>query len=160
MTSGEEPAGTAGLARSYVVVPLIAATAAVGLALLDPFRVEAGIVRTLGIFPLVGGIGLVLWTTLTVRTAGESLSPLSKPAALVTDGPFSYTRNPMYLGVVLTATGVAVLGGSPVVGCYAGVLWLTYHGVVVAIEEPKLREVFGPEYVRYAEQVPRWLPRP
>jgi len=147
-------------ARPYAVVPLIAAAAAAGLALLDPVRVDGGVIHSVGLAPLLAGVGLVGWTVLTVQRAGETLSPVAEPGRLVTTGAFAHTRNPMYLGVVLAAAGVSLLAGSPVVAGYAGLLWVTYHAVVVAVEEPKLREAFGSQYDCYCEKVPRWLPGP
>jgi len=145
-------------ARAYAVVPAIAALAAGGLAALDPFRVDGSVLQYTGAVPLFAGLGLVVWTALTVQRAGETLSPVARPERLVTTGAFALTRNPMYLGVVLTAAGVALLAGSPVAAGYTGLLWLTYHVVVVAVEEPKLRAAFGAEYDRYCEQVRRWVP--
>lgn len=144
-------------ARPYAIVPLVAAGAAGGLAVLDPLRVDAGLVLYSGVGPLVAGISLVGWTVLTVNRAGGTLSPVAHPDRLVTAGAFAHTRNPMYLGVVVAVAGVAVLAGSPVVAGYAGLLWLTYHVVVVTIEEPKLHDAFGEEYENYREEVPRWV---
>jgi len=64
----------------------------------------------------------------------------------------------MGTGLVPLLAGVALLAGSPVVAASAGLLWLTYHAVVVGVEEPNLQGAFGPEYDRYCGEVPRWLP--
>lgn len=147
-------------ARPYAAVPLVAVALAVGLATVDPTRVAPGPVRLLGIVPLAAGVALVAWTALTFRRARETLSPVAEPARLVTDGPLAHTRNPMYLGVVASVAGVALLAGSPAAGGYAVLLLAVYHAVVVLVEEPKLRGAFGREYDRYRERVPRWLPSP
>lgn len=146
-------------ARPYAVVPLVAVAAAGGLAVVDPLRFGLGPVRYAGALPVVAGAGLVARTAVTFGRAGETLSPVARPARLVTGGPLAATRNPMYLGVVVAVAGVAVLAGSPAVAGYAAALWLAYHAIVVLVEEPKLREAFGRDYDQYCERVPRWLPR-
>jgi len=145
--------------RAYVVVPLVASVAAVALAWIDPTRVSLGASRYAGLAGVAGGVGLVAWTVLTYSHVGETLSPVARPNRLVTTGPLAWTRNPMYLGVVTTIAGVAVLGQSSVAGAYATLLALVYHAIVVFVEEPKLEAAFGAEYRSYRESVPRWLPR-
>jgi protein-S-isoprenylcysteine O-methyltransferase Ste14 len=144
----------------YWVVPLVAAAAAAVLAVVDPFVVSPGVLRVGGLVPAVTGPAFVGWTVSTVRGASETLSPVASPAQLLTSGPFAHTRNPMYLGVVVTTAGVSLLGASPVAAGYTTLLWVTYHLLVVLVEEPELREEFGPEYGAYREQVPRWVPSP
>jgi protein-S-isoprenylcysteine O-methyltransferase Ste14 len=144
--------------RTYVVVPLVASAAAVGLASVDPLRMAPGPVRYVGLIGLVAGLALVAWTVLTYSWAGETLSPVVEPDRLVTAGPLAWTRNPLYLGVVTAVVGVAVLAGSPVAGAYGGLLAVVYHAIVVVVEEPKLEAAFGDEYRNYREAVPRWLP--
>lgn len=142
----------------YVIVPPIAAALAVGLAAVDPGRVALGLGHLVGVGPLVGGATLVVWTALAFREVGETLSPIARPASLVTRGPLERCRNPMYLGVVATVGGVAVLSGSPAAAGYAAALGVAYHAIVVLIEEPRLRATFGERYERYCDRVPRWLP--
>lgn len=144
------------LVGPYVVVPAVAALMAVGLAVVDPFRVPTGILGYLGLVPSTLGVGLVGWTVLTFRQTGETLSPVADPDHLVTEGPLAATRNPMYLGVVLSVVGVGVLAGSPVGIGYATLLAVAYHALVVFVEEPKLSEAFGDAYNEYCEEVPRW----
>lgn len=145
--------------RTYILVPLVASSAAVGLASIDPTRVSLGLIRYAGLVGAAAGLAVVAWTVLTYSQAGETLSPVVQPDRLVQTGPLAWTRNPLYLGVVTTITGVAVLAGSPVAAGYAGLLGVVYHTLVVGIEEPKLEATFGDAYRSYCEQVPRWLPR-
>lgn len=145
--------------RAYVVVPLVATSAAVGLAAIDPARASLGPVSYAGAVAIAAGLVLVSWTVRTYSRAGETLSPVVQPDRLVRTGPLAWTRNPLYLGVVTAVAGVAVLAGSPVAGGYAALLALMYHGLVVRVEEPKLAAVFGDAYRDYRAEVPRWLPR-
>lgn len=145
--------------RTYLVVPLVASGAAAGLARIDPTRLSPGPARYAGVVAIAAGLALVAWTVLTYSRAGETLSPVVQSDRLVTAGPLAWTRNPLYLGVVTTIVGVAVVAGSPAAAGYAGLLGVAYHAIVVGIEEPKLDAAFGDAYRSYCDQVPRWLPR-
>lgn len=96
---------------------------------------------------------------LAFRRERTSVNPLSSRAttALVTTGLNAVSRNPMYVGLVLIVTGVAVyiavLPGLLVVG--ALVAYLTRFQIVP--EERDLRALFGTEFERYCDRVRRWL---
>ena len=79
-----------------------------------------------GLLPTIGGVALAIAGERGFKRAGAAVLPFSQPSAVVTGGPFAFTRNPMYLGLVLCLLGWAVLLGSlvPFVvcgdGCSAG----------------------------------------
>jgi len=92
-----------------------------------------------------------------MRRAGTPVDPYEAPTALVTEGPFRYTRNPAYVALTLTYTGLALL---------IGVLWslLLLPVVLVAVdrgviqrEEHYLEAHFGSGYQEYRRRVRRWL---
>src|SRR5512133_1671245 len=66
----------------------------------------------LGIIPIVVGITINLSADRTFHQAETAVCPFDMPSALVTNGPYRFTRNPMYLGFVLILAGVAILMGS------------------------------------------------
>ena len=78
---------------------------------------------------------------------------------LVTDGVYAHIRNPMYLGNLLIVAGVAIASNSwPTI--LAGVpLALFMYICIIAAEERYLRLRFGPAFLTYCHDVPRWLPR-
>lgn len=82
---------------------------------------------------------------------------LAKDQQLATGGPYAYTRNPLYLGTLLVAAGLAVACRSAFLGAlFAGVFLLIYLPVIM-LEEQHLRELF-PEYDEYASRVPVLIP--
>jgi protein-S-isoprenylcysteine O-methyltransferase Ste14 len=91
------------------------------------------------------------------RRAGTDLDPGTHARTLVTDGPYRWSRNPIYVGMTLGYAGIAVATHDvwPLV-LLAIVLPLVHYGVILR-EEQYLAERFGPEYVRYRERVRRWL---
>ena len=83
---------------------------------------------------------------------------LAKNQQLATGGPYAYTRNPLYIGTLLVAAGLAVAASSiGLAALFTGVFLLVYLPVIQN-EEQHLRKIF-PEYAGYAERVPALLPR-
>lgn len=78
---------------------------------------------------------------------------------LFTSGPFSFTRNPLYLGNLLIAAGFMVLLGHPwLLPAGLAVVAFAYR-CIIAAEERFLYARFAEQYERYVREVPRWLPR-
>ena len=89
--------------------------------------------------------------------AGTPVNPARAATALVTDGPYRLTRNPMYVAMAALYAGIAVA---------AGILWalallplvlLAVDRLVIPREERHLAARFGAEYERYRARVRRWL---
>jgi protein-S-isoprenylcysteine O-methyltransferase Ste14 len=83
-----------------------------------------------------------------------------EPAGLVSGGLYRFSRNPMYVGVLLVVFGQAVLFASPILAAYGCAVFLFFHLTVVFLEEPHLRATRGPSYRLYCRSVPRWLGLP
>lgn len=83
---------------------------------------------------------------------------LAKNQQLATGGPYAYTRNPLYLGTLLVAAGLAIASRSLGLGIlFAGVFLLVYLPVI-QLEEQHLRKLFA-DYGSYATAVPTLWPR-
>ena len=110
----------------------------------------------------VGGFAFVIGTALftgairRMEAAGTGPSHEDEPATLLTEGPFAYSRNPIYLGNCLQYLGLSVLYNSawPVVVLAP---LLAYFERVIDREESYLASTFGEEFDRYREAVPRWI---
>jgi len=104
--------------------------------------------------PFLPGLALVaLGESLRTWSAGI----LRKGEALATQGPYRFTRNPLYLGSLLSAIGLTALAGNflllPVTLLAFGLL---YHGMIKR-EERALILQYGEDYRNYLESVPRYL---
>jgi protein-S-isoprenylcysteine O-methyltransferase Ste14 len=122
------------------------------------------IVRVL--FPPVSYVGSVLVVVGTLMTgysarlftqAGTPLLPFERSTALITHGPYRFTRNPMYVGLVLILLGVAILQGS--VGAFAPIppfIWIIRTSFILG-EERFLENLFGNQYLDYKRSVRRWI---
>ena len=106
---------------------------------------------------IVAGIVVVVWAARLFDRAGTAIKPFEKSSVLVIDGPYNYSRNPMYLGMVVALVGVGLLLGtlSPflVVPVF---IWLIQQRFIQH-EETALERTFGSAYTGYKRQVRRWL---
>lgn len=79
------------------------------------------------------------------------------PVRLVTSGPYALTRNPMYLGHLLFLAGLALVTRSRLAALVLGA-HLPWFDARAREDEQRLQPLFGGEYERYRERVPRWVP--
>jgi protein-S-isoprenylcysteine O-methyltransferase Ste14 len=103
-------------------------------------------------------LGLVgLPAVLAFHRARTSPNPFRPSSALVTTGPYRFSRNPMYVGITLLYAGVALWVNTvwPLL-FLPGILIVMYYGVIV-LEEAYLERIFGDEYRQYARRVRRWV---
>lgn len=82
-----------------------------------------------------------------------------KGADLVAEGPYSVSRNPLYVFSILAVTGIGLQTGSLVVGAVLGALAFAVFRWIVSEEEQLLRVAFGTSFEAYCAQVPRFWPR-
>jgi protein-S-isoprenylcysteine O-methyltransferase Ste14 len=125
--------------------------------------IEPGLARPNGLALAVGltfvaiGIGLAALSVRRFRLAGTSVVPGEPSTALVVNGPYAFTRNPIYIGFVIAYFGFAILLTSLwVLLLLIPVLAILQRGVVER-EEAYLARRFGDAYRKYQARVPRWL---
>jgi protein-S-isoprenylcysteine O-methyltransferase Ste14 len=83
---------------------------------------------------------------------------LAKNQRLAVSGPYAFTRNPLYLGTLLTALGLAAAGHSIGLAVLFGVLFALVYLPAIELEEQHLRAIL-PGYDAFAQRVPLLLPR-
>lgn len=111
-----------------------------------------------GLVLLLLGATLLLSTVREFYVAGRgTLAPWSPPDELVTTGLYSFSRNPMYVAVVLVLLGWAALFHSVALLIYAVAIAAAFHLRVVFGEEPWLAQTHRGSWLRYSAQVPRWF---
>jgi protein-S-isoprenylcysteine O-methyltransferase Ste14 len=109
---------------------------------------------------VVGVSGLLLagWGERTFAAEGTDILPASPTnKKLVTRGPFHYTRNPMYSGLVLMATGFALYFGTVAFYVVPVLLFLLCNFSFIPFEEAKMERQFGDQYTDYLHRVRRWV---
>jgi protein-S-isoprenylcysteine O-methyltransferase Ste14 len=107
---------------------------------------------------LAGAIlALGLWAIVLFRRSGESEIPWKPTRRLVLRGPYRFTRNPMYLQMVLACIGVGLLlMNAWIILLTPLATWLLYRLAIVP-EEEYLERKFGEEYLDYKRRVRRWV---
>lgn len=110
-----------------------------------------------GIASLLVALAVAVAAVRRFRSARTSLQPWEPSTALITDGPFRLSRNPVYIGYTLLYLGVAFWVNSawPLVFLPL-VLWLMRR-MVIDREEAYLEHRFGEVYRTYKRRVRRWL---
>jgi protein-S-isoprenylcysteine O-methyltransferase Ste14 len=83
--------------------------------------------------------------------------PFTEPVALVSDGMFRLSRNPMYLGLILVLAGAALLLSSPLALLVAPAYGWWVQRRFIAREERLLEDRFGDAYRAYCLRVRRWV---
>ncbi len=122
--------------------------------------VDIGQIRFIGLIPMLFGVFMYVRCAWRFASVGKGTpAPFDPPKLLVVQGPYRYTRNPMYVGVLSLLIGEAILFSSSVLFFYTVIVFLCFHLFVVIYEEPTLRGKFGDSYRKYCESVPRWIPR-
>lgn len=111
-----------------------------------------GAIALLGVAVAVAGV-------ISFRKARTTVNPLDpkKASSLVSSGIFQYTRNPMYLGMLLVsiAFGVALSSYWSFIGVVVFALYITRFQIVP--EERAMKELFGSEFTQYCSRTSRWL---
>jgi len=106
---------------------------------------------------LIGtGVGLGISAILTFRAAGTHVEPWKPSLAIVTGGVFRWLRNPMYVGILLSLAGLAILLASDWMLVMTIVLAPVLHYGVVMREERYLEAKFGEAYRSYKSRVSRY----
>lgn len=116
------------------------------------FHTYAGIVMLI--------IGLVVLIRCILQFAFEgkgTLSPVDPTKKLVIRGLYRYSRNPMYVGVMIILIGEATITESFALWTYLTIVFIAFNLFILLHEEGRLRRDFGKEYLEYCKKVRRWL---
>ena len=110
-----------------------------------------------GIILIIAGICMSAWGANAFNKAGTPVIPFEQSTTLVTHGLYRYTRNPMYLGMMIILSGTWIFLGSLSPLFIIPVFFLFIQEVFIKHEEPFLENIFGDQYREYKSKVRRWL---
>jgi len=113
--------------------------------------------RLIGLFPILAGCYLNVYTDRLIKKHNTTIKPFEKPASLIVDGPFRYSRNPIYLGMVLIVFGGSLLSGSILSFIVPIAFALLIHFLYIINEEVLLEKSFGETYLNYKIEVRCWI---
>jgi protein-S-isoprenylcysteine O-methyltransferase Ste14 len=115
------------------------------------------IIRMVGVAEIAIALGLFAWAVSTFVRLKTPVIPMRRARALVDEGPFRLTRNPMYLGFTVLYLGITFAANAfwPLVFLPEAIA-LTYL-FAIRLEEAYLTREFGDAYTEYCSRVRRWL---
>jgi protein-S-isoprenylcysteine O-methyltransferase Ste14 len=162
MPASTVPAGAGDNPGVVIRPPILYLGALIGLVVLRwvwpaPILASAGVALNLGI--VLGGVALALglWAVLTMRSAGTNVDPGRESTTIVSAGPFRYTRNPIYVGFFLLFVGLTLALNDWWGAVLLLPLAVVMHVGVIRREERYLEQKFGGDYLRYKNDVARYV---
>lgn len=112
---------------------------------------------TAAILLLPAGIALILRAAGLFRKAGTNIEPWRSSTAIVSSGPYRWSRNPIYLGMAVIYLGLALAFDSLIALLLLPVVLIVIQTQVIAREERYLEAKFGDAYRDYKARVRRWI---
>ncbi len=98
-----------------------------------------------------------MWADGLFKRKNTTVKPFEKSSALILEGPFRFSRHPMYLGMVIALLGVAIILGSLITFLVPIAFFVSMQIVFIRHEEKALEQTFGQEYLDYKNRVRSWL---
>lgn len=122
---------------------------------------DNSLLRTIGFIFFLFGFSATLYTMHQHLLTGR-ITPviIESPKKLISKGFYGYSRNPMYIAVLLAFLGVFMIFGHVLLLVYVLAAVVLFQLVIIYKEEPELKKKFGKEYSGYMKKVPRWFPNP
>ena len=127
------------------------------ITLLFFFPISIDLSFLLGLILIISGISLVFVSFRFMRKMKTTFIPDGTPEVLISSGPFRFSRNPIYLGMLSILVGVAFLMSSLSAIIIAFVFGIIINFTWIAHEEKKLHELFSEDWENYSSKVRRWI---
>jgi protein-S-isoprenylcysteine O-methyltransferase Ste14 len=111
----------------------------------------------LGVTMVLLGVALIVWAKVVFDRKRTPLEPWKATRTIVDDGPFAYSRNPVYIGFAVIQFGIGVWSDKLAIVLLTVVPMVLTARLIVPREERYLRRKFGEEYDNYCWRVGRWF---
>jgi len=121
------------------------------------FGLELAVRRGVALTLIAGGLLLEGTATGLFRRSGTAVQPWKPSTALIIEGPYRFSRNPIYLGFAVTYAGLAIAMDSWIALLLLVPCLFVVDRFVIQREERYLVNKFGPAYEAYRQKVRRWL---
>ena len=113
--------------------------------------------HVLGLLIVAGGTGICFYAAALFQAHATTKNPKGEATTFVVEMPYTFTRNPMYLGLTLILFGFAVFFGSIAMLLAPIAFVVIIDRMVIPLEEQNMERLFGPSYMDYTTRVRRWL---
>ncbi len=160
MNSTEPQAPSTVLSTTKIHPPILAgALLLVTLALhfMLPEERAVGWEQVIGLLFVVFGVGTASFAAAIFQARETTRNPYGEPAAFVVQAPYTWTRNPMYLGLTTALFGLELFFGSIVMLAGPAVFFAVIDRIVIPREEETMERLFGKDYLDYTNRVRRWI---
>ncbi len=105
------------------------------------------------------GLAILLWAGLLFKREKTTVNPFrpKKTTVIVADGPYRFSRNPMYLGMILIILGAGIYIGTALTLPVVLAFWIYINETQIKPEERALSKMFGQAFIDYMGKVRRWI---
>ena len=110
-----------------------------------------------GLVIVLTGLGMNFWAVNLLKKEKTTTEYKDLPVKLVTSGPFTVSRNPIYLGGVIILLGFAWWLGSVISFVFPILLFVILNWFYIPNEEKRLQMIFGERYLKYKQSARRWF---
>jgi protein-S-isoprenylcysteine O-methyltransferase Ste14 len=160
MNSIEPQAPSTTLTTMKIHPPLLAGVlvlVTLALHFMLPEERTVGWEQVIGLLLVAVGAGLSSFAAAIFQARETTRKPWGEPTKFVVQAPFTWTRNPMYLGLATTLLGLAIFFGSIAMLLAPAVFFAVIDRMVIPREEETMERLFGQDYVAYKDRVRRWI---
>jgi protein-S-isoprenylcysteine O-methyltransferase Ste14 len=113
--------------------------------------------HVIGLLLVAVGAGLSSFAAAIFQARDTTRNPYGDPGTFVVQAPYTWTRNPMYLGITSALLGLAIFFGSIVMLLAPIAFFIVIDRMVIPREEETMERLFGEQYVDYKNRVRRWV---
>jgi protein-S-isoprenylcysteine O-methyltransferase Ste14 len=110
-----------------------------------------------GLFTAIVVLDLGIWPIFQFKKTGQDVKPWTPTPEIVVSGPYKFTRNPMYLMMVLFCIGFAIILSNIWILILTPVCGILIYNIAIRHEEVYLESKFGDSYLEYKKRVRRWI---
>jgi len=160
MNSIEPQAPSTTLTTMKIHPPLLAGVlvlVTLALHFMLPEERNVGWEQVIGLLLVAVGAGVSSFAAAIFQARETTRKPWGEPTKFVEQPPFTWTRNPMYLGLTTTLLGLAIFFGSIAMLLAPGVFFAVIDRILIPREEETMERIFGQDYVAYKDRVRRWI---
>ncbi len=160
MNSNEPQSAGTVPSTTKIYPPVLAGALLVGTLVLHfilPEERAVGWYQVIGLVVVAAGAGVSCFAAAIFQARETTKDPYGKPTAFIVQGPYTWTRNPMYLGLAVALMGLAIFFASIAMLLAPAVFFAVIDRMVIPQEEEKMERLFGNDYAAYKDRVRRWI---
>jgi protein-S-isoprenylcysteine O-methyltransferase Ste14 len=139
------------------VIPPVLLLCLIALQIISMYISIPSIIFYVSIAFMVAGLVIMIASILILKEHKTSWKHFEKPSMLVVHSLFSYSRNPIYVGMLFLLIGVSIICFTPISAILVIAFYNIMNNYYIPIEERDCVTAFGDEYQSYCKNTPRWL---